>query len=175
MISLELARKGGGKRVQLRLPAETEEVIAAFAQLDAPTDITYIADSRSNIHNLYNYINSVDISDPEKFGLLQQIAERTEGLTELKAKTFAGALACSSINGPEDILKVADRLDEYVHIPDAYDHNHLGKHLVTTGICRYPQEIWPYLHYEAIGLEYYTNHGGAYTRDGYTILPMPSC
>ena len=92
MISLELARKGSDRRVWLRLPAENEEVKAAFTQLDAPTDMTYIADSRSNIHDLNNYINNVDINNPEKFALLQQIAERTNGLSELKGKTFAGAL-----------------------------------------------------------------------------------
>lgn len=99
----------------------------------------------------------------------QEIAVKTNGLTKQQSQILTGALDAESINGPDDILSVIDRLDEYAFIPNVTCDKELGGYLVDRGYMDVPSRLRPYLDYPGIGAEYYAEHGGAYTNQGYVL------
>lgn len=171
MINLHLTRGNNYEGVYLRLPATPGEVGEAFGWLDEiDTETpTKIIDIVSNIPNLFRYLCHADIDAEGMLGKFQQIAVKTNGLTKQQSQILTGALDVESINGPDDILSVIDRLDEYVFIPNVTCDKELGGYLVDRGYMDVPSRIRPYLDYHSIGAEYYAEHGGAYTNQGYVL------
>jgi len=171
MINLHLTRGNNYEGVYLRLPATPGEVGEAFGWLDeidteAPTKIIDIV---SNIPNLFRYLCHADIDAEGMLGKFQEIAVKTNGLTKEQSQILTGALDAESINGPDDILSVIDRLDEYAFIPNVTCDKELGGYLVDRGYMDVPSRIRPYLDYHGIGAEYYAEHGGAYINQGYVL------
>jgi len=171
MITLHLTRGTDPKGVYLRLPASPDEESKAFAKLDkSSTDVnsTRIADVLCNIQNLSRYISSanVNIGDYEKLKLL---AEQLSGMTEREQHIFSGALDAESVNGLDDVLRIVDRLGDYELIEDVICDRDLGGWLVVHDMLgvNFPETVRPYLDYVGIGAEYYSDHGGAYTLNGY--------
>lgn len=171
MINLHLTRGNNYEGVYLRLPATPGEIGEVFGWLDeidteAPTKIIDIV---SNIPNLFRYLCHADIDTEGMLGKFQQIAAKTNGLTKEQSQILTGALDAESINGPDDILSVIDRLDEYAFIPNVTCDKELGGYLVDRGYMDVPSRLRPYLDYPGIGAEYYAEHGGAYTNQGYVL------
>lgn len=81
--------------------------------------------------------------------------------------TFSGALDAESVNGLDDVLRLSERLNEYVILPNIISDVELGRFLVDTGYKNFPEAVLPYLDYGAIGAEYYADNGGAYGPGGY--------
>lgn len=72
------------------------------------------------------------------------------------------------MNSLDDVLRVADRLEDYEIIPEITCDRELGGYVVEHGLVMdFPEAVRPYLDYVGIGAEYYADHGGAYTMDGY--------
>ena len=73
------------------------------------------------------------------------------------------------VQGVDDVMKLADCLDEYVLLPEVGTGSALGRYLVNQGAFECPDHLRPYLDYQAIGQEFYSNHGGAFCRGGYAV------
>ncbi len=171
MITLHLMQGTNPKGVYLRLPASPDEESKAFSKLDkSSTDVnsTRIADVLCYIQNLSRYISSanVNIGDYEK---LKHLAEQLSGMTEREQHIFSGAMDTESVNGLDDVLRVAGHLEDYELIEDVTCDRDLGSWLVEHDMLEvdFPEAVRPYLDYVGIGAEYYSDHGGAYMLNGY--------
>lgn len=170
MTTLILARRDNYETVSLPLPATPGEVVEAFALLDAVSRYageTRIAGVDSNIPNLAQYVKNTDLNDPDALSKLNQLAKQIDGMSEQERHTFSGALDAESINNLDDVLRIADSLNDYELVEDVSSDRALGSWLVEHGCLQFPEYVFPYLDYVAIGAEYYSNHGGAYTLHGY--------
>ena len=60
-------------------------------------------------------------------------------------------------------------MGQYEFIEGVTSDKELGGWLVEHGQAKveFPKEVWPYLDYVGIGAAYYSDHGGAYTPNGY--------
>lgn len=166
---LHLTRGKSPMRVPLRLPASPAEESEAFARLDEiSTDVrsTRIMEVTSPIPTLAGYIRFADFNGPD-YEKLNRLAEQLDSLTEREQWIFSGALNAESINGLDDVLRVAEHLDDYVILPKINSDTELGRFLVDTGYKNFPEAVRPYLDYRAIGAEYYAENGGAFGCGGY--------
>ena len=178
MINLYLTRGNDFGSVCLRLPASPAEEGEVFAQLDEySTDVrsTQITAVTSPIPNLARYIKSADVNGPD-YGKLKQLAEQLAGMTERERYIFSGALDAESVNGLDDVLHIACRLERYELIEDVTCDRELGGYLVEHDLLGvdFLDTVRPYLDYVAIGAAYYSNHGGAYTLNGYVKQKEPA-
>ena len=170
-IMLRLARSDEGGEVSLRLPAAEENVdhalntLASYAE-DAGA-ITRIIDVISPVSGLKQYVWGADIENSQDLQKLNQLAELIGGMDDRQMRTFSGALDCTSINGLDDVLRVAGGLDRFELLDGIDSDRALGGYLVEHGYKNFPQEVWPYLDYRAIGAEYCSEHGGAYGPGGF--------
>lgn len=170
MITLKLARGDNYESVPLRLPATPAEVGEAFAMLDEISRYageTKIAGVVGDVSNIGQYIKTADLNAPNTISKLNRLAEKIDSMGEQERHTFSGALDAESINGLDDVLRIADSLGDYEMIEDVSSDRELGGWLVEHGYLQVPEYVRPYLDYVAIGAEYYSNHDGAYTLHGY--------
>lgn len=168
MIDLHLNHGNSHEGVYLRLPATPGEVGAAFGMLEKLGEgkVT-IFDVSCPIQNIRQYIMHTDINDKDDFAKLQKLAESIDAMHKTERQTFSGALDAESINGLDDVLRVADQLEDYVLLPNICNDTELGHYLVDSGYKDVPDAVRPYLDYRAIGAEYYADNGGAYGPGGY--------
>lgn len=168
MIDLHLNHGNSHEGVYLRLPATPGEVGEAFGLLEklGQGKVT-VFDVSCPIHNIYQYIINTDVSDKENLAKLQKLAEAIDSMHKTERQTFSGALDAESINGLDDVLRIADHLNDYVILPNISNDTELGHFLVDSGYKDFPEEVQPYLDYRAIGAEYYADNGGAYGSGGY--------
>lgn len=168
---LILTRGNSPMRVPWRLPSTPAETGEAFARLDSiSSDVraTRIMDVKSPVPNLGKYVRNADVSGPD-YEKLVRLAERVAQMTQQEQRIFSGALDAESVNGLDDVLRIADHLGDYELIPEVSTDRELGEYLVEHDLLGVdlPQEVRPYLDYVAIGAEHYSSHGGAYTLNGY--------
>ena len=121
------------------------------------------------VSNLGNYLVSEDVRDSAVREKLNLLAERVDAMNDQEAKTFAGALDMTSINGLDDVLRVAGSLKDYIFIRNVTTEKELGRFLVDSGYKGFPAFVQPYLDYAAIGIEYHAEHDGTFTADGCTL------
>lgn len=171
MISLHLTRGDNYEGVYLRLPATPAEVGEAYAMLDSISRYageTRIVDVKSPVKNLAQFIKNADLAKQEELEKLNRLAEKIGSMTVRERALFSGALWTESMNSLDDVLRVTDRLEDYEIIPEVTCDRELGSYVVEHGlIMDFPEAVRPYLDYVGIGAEYYADHGGAYTMDGY--------
>lgn len=171
MIQLKLSKQGMREGVALNLPATPAEVSEActwFERLGISQDQVKIVDASSPVRTLNKYI--VSHGDLHRDGALEKLntlAERVGQMDRRQQDILGGALDAESINTLDDVLEVSSHLDRYVILPNIVTNEELGRFLVDTGYKDFPEETYPYLNYAAIGMEYYTNNGGAYGPGGY--------
>ena len=170
MITLHLNHGYGHEGVYLRLPATPGEVGEAFALLDSLGEgkVT-IFDVDSPVRNLGNYVRNADVENNGTLSTLQSLAHQMCDMSSNDYKVFAGALDSESINGIDDVLRVANNLDRYIMIHGVTNCRELGNFLVDSGYKNFPANTKPYLNYEGIGAEYYAERGGAFTPEGYVL------
>lgn len=171
MIILHLTRGENSPKVCLSLPATPESEAEAFGRLGSiSTDVSsiHIEAAASSIQNLPQYINPLDLNGTD-YEKLKWLAGQIEGMTQLEQQIFYGALDAESINGLDDILRVADSVNTYELIEGVSSDRNLGGYLVENNLLdvKFPKEVQPYLDYVSIGADYYNSHGGAYTMNGY--------
>jgi hypothetical protein len=172
MITLHLTRSDDDEGVYMRLPctpAETGEVWAALDHISEDVASTRIVGAISNVWGIGQYLKNADINDPEQLKKLVRIAENIDKLDLSECRIFEGALNAESVNGLDDVINIGERLDQYILIPDATTDYELGIFLVHSGVMPFDESVRPYLNYSRIGIEYYANHGGAYTVGGYVV------
>ena len=154
MLILNLTRGDSGICVPLHLPATPAGVSDVYAKLDQISKkekLTRIASVVSDSKFLERYFRD-KLLDP--LDELNELAERLDGMDEQQLLTFEGALNAESINGLEDILHIADSLEDYLFIHGVTTEKELGEFLVASGYKEFSEAVKPYLDYAAIGTEY---------------------
>lgn len=171
MIQLKLSKQGMREGVALNLPAtpaEGSEAYAWFERLGIPQNEVKIVGASSPVRTLDKYIVSHgDLHRAGDLDKLNALAEQLEQMDKRQQNILGGAIDAESISSLDDVLEVSSHLDRYVILPNIVTNEELGRFLVDTGYKDFPEETHPYLNYAAIGMEYYTNNGGAYGPGGY--------
>lgn len=172
MITILMTR-GDDEGVYLKLPASSEELNKAFAELDnisgGSTSPIRIIETLSNVYNLHGYIRNMDIEQPGALDRLGELAQKLQTMSRDDCLKYEGVLDANSVNGIDDVLRLANKLDDYTVLPDVSTGSALGKYLVEHNVGNFPESVRPYLDYQIIGEEFYTDHGGAYCRSGYAV------
>ena len=172
MITLHLTRDTEADGVYLKLPSTPAEIGESFAELDAISTVdgpVRIPEAISNVYNLGSYLKNIDVTQPGELEKISTLARKMQTMDRESCFKFEGVLDANSVNSLDDILRLADSLDEYALLSDAADSSALGKYLVANDILSFPENIQPYLDFSVIGSEFYTEHGGAYCRAGYVV------
>lgn len=172
MITLHLTRADDYEGVYLPLPTSPAEIGEAWAALDNISDdvaSTRIVGAVSNVWGIGQYLKNADVNGSEQFKKLNRIAELTANLDHDQCRIFEGALNNESVNSLDDVIAIGERLDRYLLLYDVSTDRELGVYLVETGVMPFDESVQPYLDYTKIGIEYYSNHGGAYTAGGYVL------
>ncbi len=175
MIKMILGRGDNPRAVSLNLPNTSEVISEAFEKLDAISKIyaTAMTEFSSPVEGLYKYVRSIDLDSKYDFDKLHTLAEKVSTMNAKQCWIFSGALAANSINGIDDVLKIADSLEEYILVPNVNTDAELGRYIAVASQInadpRFPEAAWPYLDFAKIGAEYYADHGGAYTYGGYVL------
>ena len=170
MISLELTRGSESESCYLRLPTTPAGIGEVFSWLDeTSTDIslTRIIGALCPVTNITGYIRNADVNSSADIYKLNRLAEKISVMSDKKRDIFSGALDAESVNGLDDVLRIADSLDDYILLPHIDSDRELGEFLVDTGYKDFPERVHPYLDYAAIGAEYFADHGGAFGQGGY--------
>ena len=172
MITILLTR-GDDEGVYLKLPASSEELNKAFAELDnisgGSTARIRIIETLSNVYNLHGYIRNMDIEQPGALDRLGELAQKLQTMGRDDCLKYEGVLDANSVNGIDDVLRLANKLDDYTVLPDVSTGSALGKYLVEHNVGNFPESVRPYLDYQISGAEFYADHGGAYCRSGYAV------
>ena len=172
MLKLHLTRADDYEGVYLQLPAtsvEFGEVCSWLDEISTDVSSTRIKGAISDVWNIGSYLKNTDVNAPGQVDRLNRIAGIISMMDQDECHTFEGALDAESINGLDDIITIGENLDRYLYIPQVTTHQELGIFLVNHGIKPFDDSVCPYLDYSKIGIEYYTNHGGAYTARGYIV------
>lgn len=172
MLKLHLTRVDDYEGVYLQLPATPAEIGEVWSWLDEiSTDVasTRIVGAISEVGNISRYLKNTDVNAPGQMKKLNRIAEITDTLDRDGYRLFEGALDAESVNGLDDVIAIGERLDQYLFVRHVTNDRELGICLVTNGIKPFDESVQPYLDYSMIGIEYYSDHGGAYTAGGYVL------
>ena len=164
--------KDSGVEVRVRFPAEPDAVWEAISELeqystgDGPVRIE---EAVCPVANLTGYVRCADLDEGADIQKLNALAQKINGMSPQEQRLFSGALDAESINGLDDVLRIAGTLGRYELIEGVTSDRALGGWLVEHDQLevKFPKEVQPYLDYIAIGAEYYANHGGAYSPNGY--------
>ena len=169
---LYLTHGNGEESIPLELPAASSQVEEIDIRLD---DICSgegnfrIADVKSSVKGLWQFIRSADLLDPEDLEKLNRLSRQIDAMSEKEHQIFAGALLSECISNLDDVLQTVGRIGQYGMIPEVTCDRELGWYLVEHGKIDCPEHLKPYLDYVGIGAEFYSNCGGAYTLDGYVV------
>jgi len=137
--------------------SKVQETLTIIRQLNA----------NPSLPNMKNYLQHVDVLDPDAHDSLRQIFEDVSTMTEEEMDTFAAALDAESINGLDDILLIEQSLDAYTFWPDVTSDRELGVYLVESNYVWASPDIAPFVDYAMLGASYSAAHGGAYGPKGY--------
>ena len=152
-----------GKSIGVVFPTTVNTVSRAVAELKRghdPAGAVRITDTDSPIQNLVKYIKCADPESEADIRKLNDLAARIDGMGQREQHIFSGALDAESPNSLDDILRIADGLDQYELIDTVASDRELGGWLVENGrLGAYvPESLRPYLDYVAIGAEYLGKH-----------------
>ena len=173
MVTLILRCGERGKQTLLsfpvRTPAAQDENAAILAALKREAVPVFIESAASPVLNLGCYLRGIDILAEGEAERIQQLAERLEHMSEVDCDKFAGMLDANSISGTKDILRLTERLDDYVILPGCSSARSVGRYLVVCGAFPVPEELTGYINYEALGIEFCDAHGGAACSRGFVV------
>ncbi len=172
-----ISRGAQDPEVRTPFPAEPDIVWPMLRELDeycASNDPARIAGTSALVPNLTQYISCADVEDAADIRKLNELAELVDGMSSEEQNIFAGALDAESVNGLDDVLRIASNLGQYEFIEGVTSDKELGGWLVEHGQAgvEFPEAVRPYLDYAGIGGLYYASHGGAYTPNGYVKRRM---
>ena len=173
MVTLFLRQGENGKQVLLSFPATTSaekaDVAATMESLKSMSKTVTIQGAASEVMNLSEYLKGIDLAAEGEVERINQLAERLEHMSEVDCDKFAGMLDANSISGTKDILRLTERLDDYVILPGCCSAQSIGKYLVGCGAFLVPEKLIGYINYEALGIEFCDAHGGAAYSRGYVV------
>ena len=173
MVTLFLRQGENGKQVLLSFPATTPaekaDVAATMERLKSMSKTVTIQGAASEVMNLSEYLKGIDLAAEGEVERINQLAERLEHMSEVDCDKFAGMLDANSISGTKDILRLTERLDDYVILPGCGSAQSIGKYLVGCGAFLVPEKLIGYINYEALGIEFCDAHGGAACSRGYVV------
>ena len=173
MVTLFLRQGENGKQVLLSFPATTPaekaDVAATMESLKSMSKTVTIQGAASEVMNLSEYLKGIDLAAEGEVERINQLAERLEHMSEVDCDKFAGMLDANSISGTKDILRLTERLDDYVILPGCGNAQSIGKYLVGCGAFLVPEKLIGYINYEALGIEFCDAHGGAACSRGYVV------
>ena len=168
MINLLLNHGAGHEGVYLRLPATPADIGAAYGMLDQlGTGPVTIFDVECPVPNVRQYIMNCDVNDKDTFDKLQELAQKISTMDRDEGNVFSGALDNESINGLDDMLRIAQTLNNYVIMPDIKTDSDLGRHLIDIGFRECPEDMQSYLDFNAIGRDFRSEYGGAFGAGGF--------
>ena len=170
-ITLHLGRRFESAELHLHLPADPDEIDRKLTDLDDyaedPSKPVEIRDVDCEIVGIRQYLRMADLSREGELEKLNALAGKIEGMDERQKNMLWGALDSESVNGLDDLMRISERLGDYVILPNITSDTDLGRFLVDTGYKDFSKAVRPYLDYRAIGAEYHVKHGGAYSPGGY--------
>ena len=170
-ITLHLGRRYESAELHLHLPAAPDEIREKLTWLDDyAEDLSKPVELRDvdcEIVGIRQYLRQADLSREGELDRLNALAEKIEGMDWRQRDLLWGALDCESIGSLDNVLRVADELDQYELLGDIRNDRDLGAHLVETGWKQFPDYVLPYLDYAAIGLEYRSERGCSFNGGGY--------
>ena len=173
MVTLFLRQGENGKQVLLSFPATTPaekaDVAATMESLKSMSKTVTIQGAASEVMNLGLYLSGVDLAAEGELERINQLADRLEHMSEVDCDKFAGMLDANSISGTKDILRLTERLDDYVILPGCSSARSVGRYLVMCGAFPVPEELTGYINYEALGIEFCDARGGASCSRGYVV------
>ena len=173
MVTLFLRQGETGKQVLLSFPvttpAEKEDVAATMESLKSMSKTVTIQGAASEVMNLGLYLSGVDLAAEGELERINQLAKRLEHMPEVDCDKFAGMLDANSISGTKDILRLTERLDDYIILPGCGSAQSIGKYLVGCGAFLVPEKLIGYINYEAVGIEFCDAQGGAACSRGYVV------
>ena len=173
MVTLFLRQGENGKQVLLSFPATTPaekaDVAATVESLKSMSKTVTIQGAASEVMNLGLYLSGVDLAAEGELERINQLADRLEHMSEVDCDKFAGMLDANSISGTRDILRLTEHLDDYVILPGCGSAQSIGKYLVGCGAFPVPEKLIGYINYEAVGIEFQDEHGGAACSRGYVV------
>ncbi len=173
MVTLFLRQGENGKQVLLSFPATTPaekaDVAATMESLKSMSKTVTIQGAASEVMNLSEYLKGIDLAAEGEVERINQLAEQLEHMSEVDCDKFAGMLDANSISGTKDILRLTERLDDYVILPGCGSAQSIGKYLVGCGAFLVPEKLIGYINYEALGIEFCDAHGGAACSRGYVV------
>ena len=151
MVTLFLRQGETGKQVLLSFPvttpAEKEDVAATMESLKSMSKTVTIHGAASEVMNLGLYLSGVDLAAEGEVERINQLAKRLEHMSEVDCDKFAGMLDANSISGTKDILRLTERLDDYVILPGCGSAQSIGKYLVGCGVFPVPEKLIGYINY----------------------------
>ena len=170
-ITLHLGRRYESAELHLHLPADPDEIKEKLTWLDDYTDDlskpVELRDVDCEIVGIQQYLRQADLSREGELDRLNTLASKITGMDWRQKDLLWGALDSESIGSLDDVLRVANSLDQYELLGDVRCDRDLGAHLVEAGWKEFPEHVLPYLDYAAIGLEYRSEHGGSFNGGGY--------
>ena len=173
MVTLFLRQGENGKQVLLSFPATTltekADVAATLETLKSMSETVTIQGAASEVMNLSEYLKGIDLAAEGEVERIDQLAKRLEHMSEVDCDKFAGMLDANSISGTKDILRLTERLDDYVILPGCSSAQSIGKYLVGCGAFPVPEKLIGYINYEAVGIEFCDAHGGAACSRGFVV------
>jgi len=173
MVTLFLRQGENGKQVLLSFPATTPaekaDVAATMESLKSMSKTVTIQGAASEVMNLGLYLSGVDLAAEGEVERINQLADRLEHMSGVDCDKFAGMLDANSISGTKDILRLTERLDDYIILPECGSAQSIGKYLVGCGAFPVPEKLIGYINYEAVGTEFQDAHGGAACSRGYVV------
>lgn len=170
-ITLRLGRRFESAELCLHLPAAPDEIKENLSWLDDyAEDLSKPVELRDvgcEIVGIRQYLRQADLSREGELDRLNSLAKKITGMDGRQKDLLWGALDSESIGSLDDVLRVANSLDQYELLGDVRNDRDLGAHLVESGWKDFPEHVRPYLDYAAIGLEYRSEHGGSFNGGGY--------
>ena len=157
-----------GEGIPIPFPATAEEVRKELEKLDAGVQPLFIR-GNGPVWHFEDRLDPAALYQETGVEKLNRLAGLVDAMDLDAQKVFAGALRAESVNGLDDILDIASSLGRYEFIEGVTSDKELGGWLVEHGQAgvEFPEAVRPYLDYAGIGAAYYSDHGGAYTPNGY--------
>ena len=173
MVTLFLRQGENGKQVLLSFPATTPaekaDMAATMESLKSMSKTVTIQGAASEVMNLGLYLSGVNLAAEGEVERIDQLADRLEHMSEVDCDKFAGMLDANSISSTKDILKLTERLNDYVILPNCSNPCTIGRYLVGCGAFPVPEELTGYIDYGVVGTEFQSEHGGAACSRGYVV------
>ena len=173
MVTLFLRQGENGKQVLLSFPATTPaekaDVAATMESLKSMSKTVTIQGAASEVMNLGLYLSGVDLAAEGELERINQLADRLEHMSEVDCDKFAGMLDANSISGTKDILRLTERLDDYVILPGCGSAQSIGKIWLAAARSLSREKLIGYINYDAVGIEFCDAHGGAACSRGFVV------